>query len=246
MSIHETQEQSGPIIEMLNLPRTGLHASQFFSVDPLSQEEKKIFLDQVWPTSAAPKTTASKTLHFDAYFAFLNQERNSAVAADHAITNYDDLFFIVSILQNHGALEFRQVIETIQYSRPSLAATPSKLTCSIELVLRLWLMINIRNRMPTNIYQLQTSLPWQDNSSLSTVLAKHITRRTYDQSAKFSEYLNFYDMNRIGGFRVEWTNNLALHLTMKGSFVYVFHGVSVLKRMRESAAILYRSSIKCV
>ncbi|KAI3335415.1 hypothetical protein F4824DRAFT_489607 [Ustulina deusta] len=205
---------------------TSLHASQFFSSDPLSQDEKETFLDQLWPRMS----------DFDFYFSFVDQERNPAAAEDHAITKFDDLFFIVSILQKHHSLEFGQIVTAIQNRRPDLPITSPKFSHSIELVVRLWLMMNIRNRMPSDLYQLQTSIPWHDNSSLSSVLTTHITRHQCDQGGKFSEYFNFYDMKRIGGIRVEWTNNLTLHLTMKGSLIYVFHGVSILKRMRESTS----------
>ncbi|KAI1296112.1 hypothetical protein F5Y03DRAFT_296683 [Xylaria venustula] len=214
--------------------RRGFYESHFFSFDPLSQVEKKAFLDQLWPTPSVHQTTMDRTVDFECYFQFLEQERNPKSAQDHAIVTFADLFFIVHVLQNNHSWEFGQVVAAIQDRRPDLSVASPKFSNSIELAARLWLMMNIRNRMPSDLYQLQTSIPWHDSSSLRSVLATHITRHQCDQTVKFSEYLNFHDMKMIGGIKVEWTNNLTLHLTMKGPVVYVFHGVSILKRMRRS------------
>ena len=214
--------------------------SAFFSHSPLTQTQKKMYLDSSWPRPpSGDQTVVDDSVNFDSYFEFLKQERNPAVAEDHAFAKFDDFFFILSVLKGYWTQSLEQVIDVIQTERPGLAITLSKLVHSIELVVRLWLLMDIRNRMPSNPYQLQTSIPWHDSSSLSSVLETYITSHQHSWDgviAKFPGYFNLYDMKRIGGIKVEWTNNLTLHLTMKGPVLYIFHGVSILRRICESAS----------
>lgn len=201
-------------------------------------QDRTAYLDQVWPRPPTQQTAVKPTNvgDFDSYFEFFTQERNIAATTESAVESYEDLLFIIKILQNHGPLELRQIIATIENGRPALAGKVTKLSHCIELAIRLWLMVNIRIIAPSDIFQHQTSIPWQDGDSLSKALASQFKHHRVDQTAKFSEFMNLYDMKRIGGIRIEWTNNLALHLTMKGSLIYIFHGVAVLKRMIDSGS----------
>lgn len=51
---------------------------------------------------------------------------------------------------------------------------------------------------------------------------------------KFPHHLNADDLRKIGGFQIQWTDDLMSHLTLRGPVVYLFHHVSVLRRMRKS------------
>ncbi|KAI1366708.1 hypothetical protein F5Y08DRAFT_124694 [Xylaria arbuscula] len=219
---------------------SNLFNSPFFSLTPLTQSQRHIYLDMLWPkTSSYTLIDDARVTEQDAYFDYIDQERNPAAAQDHVFAKFDDFFFIVSVLKGYWSQSLEQVVHAIRDQRPGLAIAPSKLSFSIELAVRLWLLMDTRIRMPYNPYQLQTAIPWHDRSSLSLVQKTYITphRRIWDGViARFPEHFNLDDIRRISGIRVEWTNNLTLHLTMKGRVVYIFHGVSILQWIHESVS----------
>lgn len=155
-------------------------------------------------------------------------------AQDHAIGNYEDVIYIVGIVRDNPTLPFTQIIDLVE-NRPALNTHPSEISFSIELAVRLWLMSNIRNRMTSNQSLLQTSIPWTDGESLRSVIANYVKKQPVTANEEFSEYMNVHDMRKIAGFRFKWTNDLNTHLMLRSSTIYIFHNVSVLKRMKESS-----------
>ncbi|KAI1366710.1 hypothetical protein F5Y08DRAFT_351137 [Xylaria arbuscula] len=205
-----------------------------YIIESLSDLERELYLSELWPIPSDSKEIAERDGDFDHYFenleilrrgnisilamGRLNQENSDCT---HSITTFDDLFFIIKVLQSHPLLEKEHIFAKVRDSRPDLAPSIQKLTITIELALHLWLM-----------YDLQ----WTTNSSLSTVLADHFSLHQCDQTATFSTTFNLYDMKRIAGFEVVWTYNLDLHLALVESRIFIFQGVSVLFRMLQSGS----------
>ncbi|KAF4469445.1 hypothetical protein FALBO_3652 [Fusarium albosuccineum] len=200
-----------------------------FSPSAPSVPAKKRFIQELWPSSGHP---AENTGDLDPYFDYLRCECHPSFAHQHAVTTLRDIISIVDKLRGSPDATFTQVRTLLQPIWPG--ATQRSLAFSIELSARLWTMVKVRHLMPADPYQRQTSIPWPDTVSLRAVLRRHFTGQTTTSTAKFSEYLTFYDIETMAGISVEWTNNLATHLTMKGSVIYVFHCISALRRMRES------------
>jgi hypothetical protein len=122
-------------------------------------------------------------------------------------------------------------------ANPTLAVDNQKLSTSIELVVRLWLMTNVRILVPTQGNVFEVSIPCPEDQSLVEVLNRHLSRpSTYSLSKtdRFPTYFNTIDMRNIANFQVLWTNNLAEHLTVRGSLIYIFHQVSALGCLRSS------------
>ena len=212
-------------------------ASPCFSSSSLSPDTRVCFAERIWPRQPSAAQGSDNILDLDPYFDYVRQECSPAFQQRHAVANFEDIVFIVEILRGNPTATFGEVKELIEAAHPDLA--PGGLHHSIELAVHLWLMSNARNIMPANVHQLQTSIPWPDDMTLPHVLNKHFFRDQTTSNGTFSAYLNFHDMKSIADVRVEWTSNLAIHLTMKGSVVYVFHCVSALKWMQKSSATMY-------
>ncbi|KAL2270850.1 hypothetical protein VTJ83DRAFT_221 [Remersonia thermophila] len=54
------------------------------------------------------------------------------------------------------------------------------------------------------------------------------------ETDEFSPYLNVVDMERIAGFKINWTNTLAEHLTLRRKYLYLFSQVTALRRLEQS------------
>ncbi|KAK8097668.1 uncharacterized protein PG998_013154 [Apiospora kogelbergensis] len=107
--------------------------------------------------------------------------------------------------------------------------------------MQLWLLMNIRVLMSMDKYAMYNSQPWLESQSLQDVLSQITVSPSNNSSGqldssngKFSTYLNAADMEKIAGYRIVWTNRLLDHLDTAGTLVYMFHHVSVLKRLKDS------------
>jgi len=150
--------------------------------------------------------------------------------ADHSIQGYQDILSIIDTILTNPTASFTEIREIIIKNTPGFTAV--QVSTSIELAVRLWLISYIRNRMPVNQLQLETTIPWPDTLSLNSVLQQHYVRRTSHASAKYPEHLNVYNIGKMAGFRVKWTGSKTDHLSIEGSLVYIYYNVTVLRRMR--------------
>jgi hypothetical protein len=216
-----------------------------FSRNPVSPEGRQVLLDKLWPPNATP--SHDNVDDFRAYFNFLQQECDPAFQQSNAIQSYADLAYVLGIVKGNADATMSDLRQTLMNVQPSLGRDETKLSASIELVVRLWLTVNIRNLMPNDRICLQSFLPWPDSLSLMEVL-----RRWIDQSQtqaqlqppvsrsplrdEIPDVLNVCDLKQTFGYRIQWTNDLTNHLAMNGSVIYLYHHVSVLKRIRNSVS----------
>ncbi|KEZ41459.1 hypothetical protein SAPIO_CDS7600 [Scedosporium apiospermum] len=208
-----------------------------FSPDPLSPAVKQELLPHLWPLSGGEPQMRSPD-EFDAYFTYLRQECRHGLHHDHAMQSYADMVFILSIIRGNPSASLTDIRALISRLNSRLSSDDRKLSASIELAVRLWLMTSVRILMPTHQDDFDVSLPWPDNQSLVDVLRRHMSQPPSSPLSTlehFSPYFNVADMRNIAGFRVLWTNCLSDHLSIRGSSIYLFNQVSMLKRLRASA-----------
>jgi len=218
-----------------------------FSPTFLSPAAKSALLSVLWPvTIESQHTLQQNEKDLEAYFAYFQQECRPDISHDHAIQGLEDFATVLGIIRSNTSVNLSGVRTLIANAKAALASDERKLSLLMELVVRLWIMINVRILMPSHRSDLEMSLPWPDSESLVAVLRRHISQPSLSfQSTTddFSPYLNAVQMRDIASFQVLWTNNLGDHLRMRGSSLYMFHHVSVLKRLRNSA-IRYVSATK--
>ena len=115
---------------------------------------------------------------------------------------------------------------------------------AIYLTVRLWLML--RPGSPELIgHQAKSTLEWKDTESLDDFIHKCLPIAplgTIQEKAQWQKSLNLYTLNRIGGFDIIWTNNLADHLYLDedvGSTIHLYHHACVLESHYSEAASRY-------
>lgn len=205
---------------------------------PLDPDFKRYIVDSVWPLSTGARTLRGPgtvdVTDLDAFLEFVDRLWATAPADGHSARSFDDIVYLIGMLRTKAALSLEQLMQTIRDERPDLAPSTDRLTASLELAARLWLMLDVRNLMPANQIQLQKSLPWPQAKTLQAVLDDNLVRNTKVAAGEFCQQMNVHDMSNIAGIRVELTDNLVSHLSMNGSVLYMFHNVSALRRMRQS------------
>jgi hypothetical protein len=217
-----------------------------FSHKPVSPEGRQVLINKLWPPNAT--SDHDNVEDFEAYFNFLQQECDPVSQKSNAIQSYADLAYVLGIVKGNADATMSELRQTIINVQPSLGRDETKLSASIELVVRLWLTVNIRNLMPNDRICLQSFLPWPDSLSLTEVL-----QRWTDQSQtqaqlqppvsrsslrdELPDVLNVCDLKQTFGYKIQWTNDLTNHLAMNGSVIYLYHHVSVLRRIRSSASL---------
>jgi hypothetical protein len=195
---------------------------------------KQTLIARLWPTHLAQCDNVES---FDAYFHYFNEECHSRLQSRHAARTVVDLVDIADHVKNNTMIPMTDLRHSLQITHPQLGNDIQKLSASIELATRLWLMINVRNLMPNDPRTLQTALPWPDTSSLEDIIQRWtLVPPAFSNTArrKFPDTLNVSDLERVTNFRIVWTDDLMNHLVLDDRVIYIYYHVSVLKRVGES------------
>lgn len=208
-----------------------------FTADPiLSRDLQKALISSLWACNRDPDS-GNCVDRFSAFFAYYKDQCRATERDEHAATTHQDIVDIVSHITQHFT-DSKDVLRTSLYrAHPEKFQNNQGLTNSIELAARLWLMINYRSSTSTNFISLQTSIPWPETESLSNVFHNwfNTSAPQYCTSKiRFPKLLNGRDLERIGGIRIIWTDNLLDHLAINDNAVSLFCHVSVLRHIEGS------------
>ena len=103
---------------------------------------------------------------------------------------------------------------------------------SIRLVVRLFAMVDTGPTSGNRTHG-PSPLPWvDDNTSLKAVLAKHfITSSNVSGNTKFDEDFTAFNLQRLAGLEIRWTDNLADHLRLieNDRTLCIFHHATFLR-----------------
>ena len=105
---------------------------------------------------------------------------------------------------------------------------------AIYLTVCLWLMLRPGSPELAN-HQAKSTLEWKDTESLDDFIHKSLPKAplgAIQEKILWQKPLNLYTLDRIGGFAIIWTNNLADHLYLDedvGSTIHLYHHACVLE-----------------
>ena len=157
-------------------------------------------------------------------------------AADHCAKTHIDIIDIVHHISNNVTSSLSDLRDSLRQVHSRFPSDAVMLSNSIELAVRLWLMIDIQNVKPGAFQTLHTAWPWPDNSSLIDVV-QSLRRRAPPGAVatrQFPDVFNAFDMKRMGGFEIRWTDNLSNHLCLDKRVISLYYHISVLMRMEQS------------
>ncbi len=104
---------------------------------------------------------------------------------------------------------------------------------SIFLAVRLWLMLNVTSPGIHAFTPGRSSLEWTDDQSLDNFISAcfPLSECTSARPSQWPYSLNAYNLERVGGFVIVWTDNLADHLYLNEDLghIHVYHHAQVLR-----------------
>jgi hypothetical protein len=208
-----------------------------FTADPtLSRDLQKALISGLWACNRDPDPGNSVD-RFKAFFAYYKDQCLATERDEHAATTHQDIVDIASHITQHFTESKDALRTSLNHAHPEKFQNDQGLTNSIELAARLWLMINYRSSTSTNFISLQTSIPWPETESLSNAFHNRFNTSAPQYCTtkiRFPKLLNGRDLERIGGIRIIWTDNLLDHLAINDNAVSLFCHVSVLRHIKGS------------
>ncbi len=213
--------------------RATLNIPLFSPTSTLSKAVRQSIVANLWPSNHA---LAGSIDDFDAYFEYYNDQCRNQNHLHHAAQTQLDIVDIAQHINSNASSSLNSLRDSLHRAYPGFSNDPALLSNSIELTARLWLMINVQKATPGGYRTLRPAWDWPDTSSLIDVV-QSLRKRTVPgvtSTQRFPDVFNTFDLGRMGGFRIEWTDNLANHLSLEGKTVYLYYHVSVLNRMELS------------
>ena len=165
----------------------------------------------------------------------IGQCRDQEVA-DHCAKTQVDIIDIVHHVRSNVSSSLSDLRDSLRHIHNRFPSDAVKLSNSIELAVRLWLMIDIQNVKAGAYQTLDRAWPWPETSSLVEVV-QSLRRRAphgFVATQQLPEVFNAFDMKRMAGFEIRWTDNLSNHLCIDEKVIWLYYHVSVLMRMRMS------------
>ena len=135
-----------------------------------------------------------------------------------AVKTDEDIFYVVDLLRNIGDCrrpDIRQHMLLRFHSSGVLS-----LNRSINLAIRLWLMINTQDREFSGLRHEATPAQWDDESTLSTFLQSLFPQSRWQisaQSNRLGPHFTAAFMKDVCGLTIEWTTSLHDHLRLDRS-----------------------------
>jgi hypothetical protein len=195
---------------------------------PLISGQKQELAAQLWNSTNLPghpsEIFSSESSYFDYYqaqcIASTKDPNNNCGVSTHL-----DVVNIVHLLRERNAtrLSVKDSLMTT-LSRSGSTHFEEALQKAINLVIRLWLMIDVGDYM-NGIIPGQTRLCWADDSLQNLVKSEFINEPILQSKLKLEKTFMAFNLERVAGIKIFWTDNLADHLRMMDddTRVAVFH-----------------------
>lgn len=224
----------------------------------LLSEDPDDILDQRLQDHVISSLWSSPTRHDSTtYFQYFVKECEAWRLSDSAVAiqTYQDFLDLIEHLKllrhekrsSSAVLDFFPPLKSIHEKAPSFTlenlrlplkerfpyCDPASARNSIFLAVRLWLMINVGS---SDIYTFapgRSSPEWTEDQSLDTFIDACFPVSEYGgiRLSQWPYALNVNNMERIGGFVIAWTDNLADHLYLNEDTgtIHIYHHVQVLR-----------------
>lgn len=191
-------------------------------------------INSLWDQAYSPQAFAQIGPRTDSYFQYyqtqceLVRHGNECFAQVHR-----DIIEIVELLKGQAAT--REIIKASLRQKlpiPGPDDIEEVLSNSIDLAVRLWLMVNVgdfrRILMPGR------PLHWTEGCLRDFIMSKFSPQKVFKEHVKLEKLFNAYNLSHIAGIEVVWTSNLADHLRMQDddTRVAIFHHAFFLENLQ--------------
>ena len=201
----------------------------------LDPQTRKLIVSELWPPPAALPEDSLEELNWDAYFMYYTKQCSHALhnRGRHVLSrSHQDIIDICGLLRHSTKDEIKQRLRA-GISSGKMENEDDVLENSINLAARLVSMMDVG--VFQYMYSGRPELVWSAGT-LSQFLTKHFSQPQVlgDTNIKLEKCFTAFNLNRIAGIKIEWTDNLADHLRMVegDQKVAVFQHASFLKWQR--------------
>ncbi|KAL8702650.1 MAG: hypothetical protein Q9201_004175 [Fulgogasparrea decipioides] len=132
-----------------------------------------------------------------------------------AVKTYEDIFHVVSLLRDNGHSRRPQLRQRLAVRFRS--SDDPGLNRSINLAIRLWLMVNIQEPEFGGLRHQTTSVQWDDESTLLAFVQSLFPPSQWPvtaQSSRLGPHFTAAFMQDVCGLSIEWTTSLHDHLRL--------------------------------
>jgi hypothetical protein len=197
--------------------------------------DRQAFIQHLWPvnTHLTPYDNAVlNNLEWNTFFSYYNSQR---AYAQYLVTRtHQQVIDMATLLKNGSSKQqIEQYLEAL-FTRPTWTAEDKRemKESSIAFAIRILLMIRVGSVGPPSISSAKT-YEWNNNGSLKALFSTEFPRIPSVQPLKpFPENFNLLNLTRLCNIQVEWTSNLADHLTYSKTYhprLMIFHHATFLK-----------------
>lgn len=179
---------------------------------------------EIGNTFFGPSVEAEKIKHLQSYFKYYTDELHLLRAGfseetwqtkDLTVKTYEDIFYIVDTLKSNGD-SHRPTVRSILRSKFS-SSNNTGLNRSIDLTVRLWLMINMQESEFGGNRHEATCVQWDDEVTLRTFFHNLFPKSRWEMTARSSRlgpHFTAAFMTDVCGLKIEWTTSLHDHLRL--------------------------------
>jgi hypothetical protein len=205
--------------------------------NPLTLDQERELIQNIWPRLQNSPLPNEDVKGWRAYFQHYVAEIKSAIESDGGanttVRTHQDIVAICRDLDKGiSKQEIKQKLFRLDTKGRSDAEKEKMAEGSVNLVVRLLFMIDIGhiagNHIPSHPY-----VQWTDDKlNIGTVLEAHFQKSKEDAGKiKFDSKFSAYNLERLAGIKIVWTNNIADHLRLveDDSKLCVFHHTTFLK-----------------
>jgi len=194
--------------------------SQNANEDPLPTRCKRSIIQALWPCDSTPPVVVPETERWNGYFEYYTTECRKAVETSRGenvtVRRHEDVVTIARQFETESTKERIKHSLTLLDTRQRNETTKNRMAeGSVRLVMRLFAMVDV-GPPSDNWAWGPPCLSW-DNEDLDVkaVLANHFVTSSKDpENLVFEEDFTAFNLQRLAGLHIQWTNSLANHLRL--------------------------------
>ena len=212
------------------------------STNLLALPVRKDIINEIFHLDLTEQEFRSRDDGLSAYFSDWFEEQCEAAASQVSVQTHQDLLEILAYIQSTNHNEHRSRIvsklcTTSSATRRSPVSGPNDetLNASLTLAVRIWLSISIDSLQ--HFLTPGHFVAWNSGQYLADVVTDAFSRQMQtSEKVKLPKVFTAANLEKIAGIQVQWTSNLADHLSLKDddTKVMLFHQASFLELHQES------------
>ncbi|KAI9796346.1 MAG: hypothetical protein M1833_006351 [Piccolia ochrophora] len=186
---------------------------------PLSQETRRLILDEVWDVGGSHFKVAEDVDAYDAYFQEYQRRYEQLPYPGLADWSHRHILVVVGLLKNVTRSRTAIIEDVRQALSNSVASRSEKvLEDAVALAANLWLMMDVHD--------------WEGDQALQDfICARLLSAPVLTDSFRLPKAFNARNLGKVAGMDIFWTSDLTQHLTLRNddTKVALFHHVSLLE-----------------